>query len=281
MPSHIFTRLGYWEESIATNARSAAAEPDPNAAVHPMDYMVYAYLQMGRDASAGEVVSRARVISDRYYAGLLGYNFAAMRARYALERNRWAEAAEVPVPTGALPYVEAIAHFARALGAARDGRPEAAAPALQALGELSGRLKAQGDDYWATVVEAQRLAAAAWQERAAGRDDAALRLARQAADLEATVEKHPVTPGPLLPARELLGDLLVELGRPAEALQAYEAVLTREPNRARALFGAARSAEAAGDAEVARRRYRELAELMSSADPTRPEPAAARRVLGM
>ena len=126
MPTHIFTRMGFWDQSIALNARAAAAAPDPDAAVHPMDYMVYAYLQLGRDREAGEVVGRARQIPDRYYGGLLGYNFAAMQARYALERNRWDEAAQAPVPDEASPYVEAVSRFARALGSARAGRVEPA-----------------------------------------------------------------------------------------------------------------------------------------------------------
>ena len=280
MPTHIFTRLGHWEESIALNARSAQAEPNPDAAVHPMDYMVYAYLQLGRDRSAGEVVTRARSIPDRFYGGVIGYNFAAMHARYALERGRWSEAASVPVPTGALPYVEAVARFARAVGAGRAGDANAARAEVEALDALVARLREMREEYWTTVVEAQRLAASAWVERAEGRDEAALRLARQAAELEGTVEKHPVTPGPLLPARELLGDMLLELDRPAEALEAYEQTLTKEPGRARALFGAARAAELAGRDDVARRRYTELLELMATAEGERPEVRAARAFLG-
>ena len=279
MPSHIFTRLGLWDESIATNARSAAAEPNPDAAVHPMDYMVYAHLQLGQDVAAEEVVGRARTISDRFYGGTLGYNFAAMHARYALERSRWDEASRVPVPTGALPYVEAIARFTRAVGSARSGDAAAARTELGALGDLGAALRARNDAYWTTIVEAQRLAAASWVAHAEGRDDEAVRLAREAADLEGTVEKHPVTPGPLLPARELLGDMLLELDRPEEALQAYEATLSKEPGRARALAGAARAAEAAGNAAAARTHYTALVDLMSRADTERPELAAARRYL--
>lgn len=280
MPSHIFTRLGHWQESVETNRRSAAAEPVPDAAVHPMDYLVYAHLQLGQDEAAGQIVATARAIPDRYYAGLLGYNFAAMHARYALERDRWGDAAAVPVPTGALPYVEAVARFARALGSARRGDAPRARAELQALAELGTRLEDGGDSYWATVVGAQHLAASAWEARARNENEEALRLAREAARLEATVEKHPVTPGPLLPARELLGDLLLELDRPAEALEAYRRTLEREPRRARALYGAARAAEAAGDARTARQLYGELLELMAEADAGKPEVAAARRYLG-
>ena len=276
MPTHIFTRMGYWEESIELNARSAQAEPVPDAAVHPLDYMVYAYLQLGRDGEAGAIVSQARQISDRYYGGLIGYNFAAMQARYALERDRWAEAATTPVPVNAETYVEAVARFARALGAARSGNTGAAAPEIEALAGLERRTRDAGDAYWATVIEAQRLAASAWVTLASGDPEAAVGLATRAAGLEGTVEKHPVTPGPLLPARELLGDLLMEVGRPAEALAAYEATLEVERNRARALYGAARAAEAAGDAVAAEAHYQDLLELLSGADAARPDLQAAR-----
>jgi tetratricopeptide (TPR) repeat protein len=277
MPTHIFTRMGHWEESIELNARSAEAEPVPDAAVHPLDYMVYAYLQLGRDREAAEVLDRARSAPDEFYGGLLGYNLAAMRARFALERNRWDEAAELQLPEGeAVAYVEAVTRFARALGSARSGRVDGARTELEAMAGLRVRLESQGEDYWATVVEAQRLAAEAWTVHAEGDPAGALRLARAGADLEATVEKHPVTPGPLLPARELLGDLLMELDRPADALREYEATLTQERNRARAIFGAARAAEAAGEREAANRHYRALLELLEDADEDRPDLQAAR-----
>ena len=281
MPSHIFTRLGYWDESIETNARSAAAEPQPDAAVHPLDYMVYAYLQQGRDEEARRVLDRVESGTDRFYGSILGYNFTAMPARFALERGAWREAATLPVPEGAPPYVEAITRFARVIGAARLQTTAlgAARDDAAALARLHAALVEQGDAYWATVVRAQRIAADAWIARADGNDAGALLLAREAAEVEETVEKHPVTPGPILPARELLGDLLMELGRPAEALVAYEKTLEREPRRARALFGAARAAEAAGRDAVARDHYAALLEVMKKADPTRPEPVAARRAL--
>jgi tetratricopeptide (TPR) repeat protein len=215
----------------------------------------------------------------RAYAAVAGYNLVAMPARYALERGRWDEAAQLAVPAGVPPQVEAITRFARAVGAARAGRTDAARAEIAALATLRDALAGRRDEYWATIVGAQALAAEAWLARA-GRDDArAVRLAREAAELEETVEKHPVTPGPLLPARELEGDLLLELNRPAEALRSYEQTLRREPNRARTLFGAARAAERAGDRAAARRYYEELLALMRDADPERPEPAAARAFL--
>jgi tetratricopeptide (TPR) repeat protein len=203
-----------------------------------------------------------------------------MPARYALERSAWTETAALRVPVGAAPNVEAITHFARAIGAARSGAVDAIQPEIEVLANLEARLLQANDSYWATIVGAQRLAASAWAAHARGDDPTALRLAAEASDLEETVEKHPVTPGPILPARELQGDLLLELRRPAEALRAYEATLVREPNRARTLYGAARAAEQAGDGGTARARYTALLELMSEADATRGEARAAREFLG-
>lgn len=276
MPTHIFTRLGYWEQSVELNQRSAEAQPVPDAAVHPLDYMVYAYLQMGQDDAAAEVIERATSGTDSFYGGLLGYNYAAMQARYALERDRWAEAAELPLGEDLPPYVMGVTRFARGIGSARSGRTQQAREEVQALARLRDELEAAGDSYWPTVLDAQRLAVAAWVARADGDDDEALRLASEAADLESTVEKHPVTPGPILPARELLGDLQMEMGNPEAAQRAYETTLEEEPRRARALHGAARAAEAAGDPEAAGGHYDELLELLSDADPDRPDLNAAR-----
>lgn len=280
MPSHIFTRLGYWDESIETNRRSAEASPEPNAAVHPLDYMVYAYLQQGREAAAAEVVDRIHYAEDRFYGGVQGFNALAMPARHALERGDWAAAAQLPVPTDALAYVEAVPRFARAVGAARSGQPEMARPDIDRLELLESDLAQAGEKDWATRVGAQRLAAEAWVKWAEGDHDEALNLARRASELEESVEKHPVTPGPLLPARELYADMLLESGDAVGAQAAYEATLVREPRRARALYGAGRAAERAGDTADAARHAQELLELMDRADPTRPEPAWARGVVG-
>lgn len=279
MPSHIFTRLGHWDRSIETNARSAAAEATPAGAVHPLDYMVYAYLQLGRDTAAAGVVRRAMSAGDGGNRTITAYNFAAMPARYALERSAWAEAARLAVPSTAAPYVEAVTRFARAIGAARSRAADGGRAEIDALARLEQSLRGQNDAYWATIVGAQRLAAEAWAAHGSGDPAAAIRLAAEAATLEETVEKHPVTPGPLLPARELEGDLLMELGRPSEALRAYESTLAREPNRARALHGAARAAAAAGNRSRARVHYAALLELMAGADPARGEPAEARSFL--
>jgi tetratricopeptide (TPR) repeat protein len=276
MPSHIFTRLGYWDESIATNRRSADLEPTPGGKSHPTDYLVYAYLQQGRDELALQAIEGiGGHTSGEYISGTLGsYNALAMPARYALEREDWASAAALSV-VSTVPSAEAVTRFARALGAARSGQAAAARQELAALEGLVEELRAQNDAYWSLVVDAQRMAVAAWVAHAEGRHDEALELARQAADREEQVEKHPVTPGPLVPARELLGDILMVHRQPAEALAAYEKTLEREPNRARTLTGAARAARAAGSDELARTYYRALVELMDPAS-SRPELREAR-----
>jgi hypothetical protein len=268
MPSHIFTRLGQWDESIETNQRSARAEPDSNAAVHPMDYMVYAYLQLGRDRDARGVVARAIQNSDRFYGGTLGYNFAAMPARLILERDAWADASSLKLPVNAAPYVRAITHFARGLGAARSGQTSAARVEADSLASLKGQLDRLNDSYWATIVEAQRLAVESWIAFPTDRAKA-LTLARSAAEVEETVEKHPVTPGPLLPARELEADMLRLVGKEAEALAAYEKTLVREPRRLRALKGATAMAERTGNRDVAAKRGSELKQLLAQSDAAR------------
>lgn len=271
MPSHTFTRLGYWNESIATNRRSADLEPAPGGKSHPLDYMVYAYLQQGRDDQALKAIQEiGGSASGEYIAGALGsYNALAMPARYALERDDWATAAALKVST-ATPSAGAVTHFARGLGAARSGQAALARQEVAALEKLVTDLVAQKDAYWSHIVDAQRMAVGAWVAHAEGRHAEATQLARAAADKEELVEKHPVTPGPLIPARELLGDLLMVHNQPGAALEAYEATLKKEPSRARTLTGAARAAKAAGNRDVAKRYY---AALIAVLDPssTRPE----------
>ncbi|MEX2284449.1 MAG: hypothetical protein WEE89_18310 [Gemmatimonadota bacterium] len=280
MPSHIFTRLGFWDESIKTNRRSADLEPTPGAKSHAGDYMVYAYLQQGRDEQALKIIQdiAGATPSDYTPAGALAsYNGLAMLARYALERDDWKAAAALKLKT-TTPSAEAVTHFAKGLGAARSGDVAAAKQEVAALEKNIADLVAAKDVYWPIIVDAQRLAIASWIAHAEGRHQEALQLARQAADKEEEVEKHPVTPGPLIPARELLGDILMVHRQPADALAAYEATLKREPNRARTLAGAARAAKAAGKEDVAKKYYKELIALM---DPlsTRPELKEAKQIV--
>ena len=294
MPSHIFARLGLWDDDIASNTRSVAAahkfedERHLNALWdqrgHAWDYMAYAYLQQGRDAEAKRVVDEAAAVTAVYPLGSLtnAYALAALPARYALERGRWRDATALAVrPAPEWRAAEAITHFARALGAARSGDTASARSAVSALDEIERAEGAAGGAhvYWAGQVRIQRFAASAWLARRTGDTAEALRLAAAAADLEDVTQKHPVTPGAVLPARELLGDLLLELGRPADAARAYAASLAQQPNRARSLFGAARAAELAGDVTVARARYREYLTLMEKSDGGRGELEIARGAL--
>src|SRR5438093_255872 len=294
MPSHIFTRLGLWDEDIASNIRSAEAarqfeeERHLNALWdqrgHAWDYLVYAYLQTGRDADAKRVVTRVDWVTAEYPVGSLtnAYALAAIPARYALERGRWDEAVRLAVrPAPEWRAADAITHFARALGAARGGDTALARAEVAALGEIEQALGAAGGQqaYWAGQVKIQQLAAGAWLARAAGDATEAIRQATAAADIEDVTQKHPVTPGAVLPARELLGDLLLELNRPADAARAYEALLRQAPGRARSLLGLARAAERAGDMTTARARYQEFLTLMHAADGDRPEILVARNAL--
>jgi hypothetical protein len=273
MPSHTFTRVGAWDASVATNRRSAeAAMRDSSLAevLHAWDYEVYANLQMRRDAAARAVLDSLPAVAARFdprvvagaapgWAGV--FALAAMPARWALERGEWAEAAALPVAATTVPYADAMTRFARALGAARLGRAEAARLEADSLAAIAARLAAARETYWAEQVAIQRLGAQAWAELAAGRRDEALAHMREAATREDATEKNAVTPGPLAPARELLGDMLLELDRPVEALAEYRATLTREPNRYRALDGARRAADGAGDRTAAAAYARELAKL--------------------
>jgi tetratricopeptide (TPR) repeat protein len=282
MPSHTFTRLGYWDESIKTNRKSADLEPTPGAKAHASDYMVYAYLQKGLDDAARKVLGEIGLDPEggdpTGIKGLGGYNALAMPARYALERDDWKTAAALDVVPNQPAFVQAVTRFARAIGAARSNDKVAARGEINELNKLTEMLTNAKDPYWPIVVDAQRMAAEAWVAHLEGDHDAALRLARQAAEKEETVEKHPVTPGPLIPARELLGDILMVHGKPAEALAAYEETLKKEPNRLRTTARAAKAAKAAGKLPEAEKYYRDLVKLIAP-DSKRPELAEAKTFL--
>jgi tetratricopeptide (TPR) repeat protein len=284
MPSHIFTRVGLWQESASTNRRSAAAAtgaPEAGDRLHALDYMVYADLQLARDDDAKAGVEEVRETPARERATTNGgaYSSAAVPARYAIERGQWAEAAKLDDPAESkFAYTDAMRYFARALGAARAGNPEAAAKDVVRLREITEALKAAKNDYWASEVEVQRISAEAWIAFAKGQRDEGLTQMRAAADLEDKSEKHPVSPGRLIPARELLGDMLLESGKPAEALAEYEASQIRDPKRFRGFWGAGQAAAQAGNKEKARYHFTKLVEMAGSADP-RPELATARDYL--
>ncbi len=295
MPSHIFTRLGLWQESIASNTASAeagrrlVARAHPGATsfdtLHALDYLEYAYLQVDDEANARAVqdeAARAKTFDEPNFAA--GYALAAVPARWALERRDWKAAAALELPAAELPwpqfpYVPAITYFSQAIGAARSGQLERARKALAKLQQVQSGLASSpppGPYDWAGHVEALRLAAAGIVERAEGRDGEALRLLRSAAELDEKTGKHPVTPGSILPPRELLADVLLEVDRAAEALVEYEAALGEAPNRFNSLAGAARAAERAGRAKRAAELYGRLIETTVVGAP-RPEVGEARR----
>jgi len=274
MPSHIFTRVGAWEASVATNRRSSGvsrAENEPGGGLHATDYMVYAYLQLARDKDANQELQVARGLTGiNPNNPTIAYALAAMPARIALERSMWKEAAQLEAPSSKVPHTDAMTHFARALGAARGGDVANAEKGVQELARIVDVLKAAKNDYWATEVEVQRLSAAAWTGYAKGNRDEALTLMRLAADLEDKSEKHAVTPGRLVPARELLGEMLLEMKRPADALKEFEASEKHDPNRFRGISGAARAAAESGDIAKAKRYFSRLVELAGKGDG-RPE----------
>jgi len=287
MPTHIYARLGLWPEMVAGNYASlqaAEAElgehsfgPGVYDALHALDYLVFGHLQQAQDRAAAELAGRVaaiRVIDVQNFVA--AYAFAAIPARQALERGDWAGAAALELAPATLPWerfpqAEAILVFARGLGAARAGDTDAADGDLDRLRALRLALQEAGNDYWAGQVAFQADALAAWIELARGRQPAALRLMRAAADAEDASDKHPVTPGNVVPSRELLGEMLLVLDRPAEALVEFERSLVRDPDRFRGLWGAARAAEAAARADLARSWYARLLEVAAERDTERPE----------
>jgi hypothetical protein len=288
MPSHIFIRLGLWDETITSNqkafdagvsyARAAGLAGLPYEQFHALDYMVYGYLQLGEDSAARRTVATAQAVQAVRVASLTSsYNRVAMEARIPLERGDWAAAARLPVrgDSDAL-LAQALSRFARAIGAARSGARDQAIAEVRALDSIATVLESRNEPYWARVIGIKGDAARAWLLYAAGDTAQAFRFAREAADREDVTEKHPITPGELLPARELEADLHLAAGHYAAARAAYLATLTREPGRARAMYGAARAAELAGDHAAAAAAYRDYLRMLEKADGDRAELRAAR-----
>jgi hypothetical protein len=289
MPSHTFTRVGSWQESIDTNIASAATAMRDGTfaeALHAMDCQVYAYLQTGQDAAARRVLQEAPGVLARLDVNRMGgaaspvggyYASAAIPARYALERGAWAEAAALDVRTTPVPYVNAITHFARAIGALRTGNTDAALADVAALEALAAKQAATNDAYWTGQVQIQLAIARAWLEFAQGSQAEAVEKLRATADAEDATDKAAVSPGPLAPARELFAEMLLAMKRPADALVEFEKVMQKEPNRFRTTYLAARAAELAGDAAKARRYRAQLTEIAKAGDkPGRPELEEAR-----
>jgi len=296
MPSHIFTRLGMWQESIDSNTAAGKASlayiqkaAGPGAyddqTVHAMDYLEYAYLQTAQDSAAKAVVDELDAFQRSTSSAAIGaaYAVAAIPVRFALERRDWAAAASLSTPAigfplERFPWAEAMISYARALGEARTGDIAGAQTEIARLQSLEDKLKGK-DTYWANQIEVQRLGAAGILAHVQGDDTKAVELVRAAADLEATMDKHPATPSPVLPAREVLADLLLELNQPAAALTEYKEMLRTDPNRFRSILGEARAAKQSGDMAAAHDAYQKLVTLSKPAGPERPELAEAKAYL--
>jgi tetratricopeptide (TPR) repeat protein len=293
MPSHIFTRLGLWGQSIESNRaghdaalkyvrQSLGPDSYDGETVHTMDYMVYAYLQRAQDAKAKAVLDELTGYRKSAAPNLpTAYAVAAIPVRYALERRDWREAAgltapEIGFPLERFPWAEAMVSFARALGMANTGDAAGAEAEIARMQSLREKLLEAKDTYWANQVEVQRLAAAGILAHAQGDNAKAVELVREAADLDATMDKHPATPAAVLPPRELLGDLLLGLHDAPAARTEYEQSLRTEPNRFRSLLGKARAAKEAGDAASSHEAYQKLLALVVVDEAARPELSEAK-----
>ncbi len=293
MPSHIFTRTGNWQESIDSNiAAAAAAQREGQTAeeLHASDYLTYAYLQTGQDEAARRILDSLKEIASRFdpKAVLNGaggpsvgyFALAAIPARCALERQDWKQAVQLPLRETPFPYTDAMTWFARGLGAARLGQATAVRESETALKQIQERLLRSSENYWAREVEIQKLTIGAWAALAEGKKEEALREMKEAAELEDGTEKSVVTPGPLAPARELLGEMLLEMKEPAQALEQFEATLKQEPERFRSLYGAAHAAQLSGNRDTSQKYFREVSKVCAHADkPGRSEILEAERAL--
>ena len=282
MPSHIYSMVGMWEQSIASNLKSNEVSRDYSTQAkldgvlagvpHALDFMQYAYLQLGQDAKAKALIDESAEIKKVIGPISAGNTArAAVPARYMLERQDWKGAAQLQPLGTPFPAAEAITHFARAMGAARSGNTAAALADIDKLKQLREGLLKANQGYWAEQIEVQVLGAQAWTSLAQGNKDEALKFMRAAADLEDGSEKHVAMENRLYPMRELLGDMLLEQGQAAAALKAYEVSLKNSPNRLRGYYGAAKSAEAVGEKKKAKGYFAQLAKLTRGADGDRAE----------
>jgi hypothetical protein len=293
MPSHTFTRLGYWQESINSNVAAAAAarrQGQTAEELHASDYETYAYLQTGQDEAAARIVNALPEMASRFdpKALLIGagppsagyFALAAIPARYAMERQDWQQAESLALSETPFPYTDAMTWFARGLGAARLGHSAAADEAATALRQIHERLSNANELYWAQQVEIQATAVSAWSALAAGKHEEALRQMELAANMEDGTERSVVTPGPLSPARELLGEMLLEMNKPTKALEQFEATLKKEPRRFRALYGAAHAAQLSGSKDLSQKYFGELLTVCAHSDqPGRSEIKEAREAV--
>ncbi len=293
MPSHTFTRAGYWQDSIDSNRAAAAAsrrEGQTAEELHASDYQVYAYLQTAQDEAARKVLESLPEIASRFdpkvvVSGAAGpsagyFGLAAIPARYALERRDWKSAVELQPRETPFPYTDAMTWFARGMGAARLHDPPKAQASVEALQNIRMRMEKANESYWAGQVEIQRLEVNAWKCLAEKRKDLALTMMKSAAEMEDRTDKSAITPGSLAPARELLGEMLLEINEPVQALEQFEATLKKEPNRFRALYGAARAAQLSGNREASDKYFGQLLKVCEHADnPGRPEILEANRAI--
>ncbi|MEX2235886.1 MAG: hypothetical protein WD824_27260 [Cyclobacteriaceae bacterium] len=276
MPTHIFTRLGMWKESIDWNKRSAEAAfqktVDGSISMHyfhALDYLVYAYMQTAEDNKARMILEDLKKLEGSFQMHpATAYSLAATQSRFLLERQDWKNASALTLPGNVdfwnkFPEYEALTHFAVGLGAARNGSPVSAKKALERLNQLQSLIKIP---YWSGQVEIQKNIINAWLALGRGSKKEAVALMTLASDQEWATQKHPITPGELLPARELFGDLLLSLNQSKEALEQYEMTLQRSPGRMNSLYGAARSAELSGDQQKAKLYYQQLMDLTSGAE---------------
>ena len=281
MPSHTFTRLGHWQDSISSNQAVLKISPDIVNRLHSLDYMVYAHLQLGQEQAANQILSDIRADTQKLEGDTLfaaAFALAAIPARLAVERERWSEAAQLPLTPDELafgwqqfPHAQAINVYARGLGAARANNAAGARREISELERLKKGMLDGGLRYWADQTDIQMKVVEAWALRVEGKTDAAIRAMRAAADHEDSTDKAAVTPGPIKPAREMLGEMLLEAKQPAAALTEFETTISKEPGRFRATLGAARAAETAGDRAKARSHYTRLAKLFERADSNHPE----------
>jgi len=287
MPSHIFTRLGMWDESIAANRSSADASRayaamrhrDATEAeeLHALDYIAYSYLQEAQDTKAKEIVDFAATVRktnpELEFSG--AYALAAIPTRYAFERNDWAAAAALTIPNlphwSSFPFMEALIEYGHALGRAHIGDLDGARKAIARMRQLRDATKDPKFDYFKNHLEVQMQAASAWVAYGEGKKDEAIEMLRRSADAEDVLGKHPVSPGAFVPIREQLGSLLLELGRPKDAEREFEAALKIYPGRFRGLYGAALAAEQTGDKENAGRYYAKLAAQTAKSNGSRDE----------
>jgi hypothetical protein len=290
MPSHIYSMLGMWEDSVRSNLASKAAADDYAAKnfpdqTHPSvphlsDFLVYAYLQLARDRDAQQVVDSLPNLKKFFVTQLsIDTALAAIPARYALERGRWDEAAQLPVRDSKFPAAQSITYFARALGAARSGDAAAARAEIAHLDEVEAKLVAANDDYWAGQTRIQKQTAAAWVTLAEGQRDAAIATMRKAADLDDASEKNVAMENKLVPIRELLGELYLAAGMSNEALAEFEASDKVMPNRFRTLAGAAKAARESGSVDAAKHYYQALTVLVAGGAGDRPEISEAKTYL--